>query len=223
MAVVTNQAAPGAGGAGLTYTTNDLSTWTKVDTNSLEDASTSLGTSSDVVVAAAHGMIDSGLDGLIYVGTIDASMNWQAYHAIVIEVTCDTWPTGSGVDRYIHAGIMKAASVASGNGIFGGVRIRSNGAWNVSRISMGSGVQSNTVDCGTPEVLKITIPLSSAGYETLVATLEGASTDKTYTPLDDSEAPSALILAVAFGSTGTPGDTTTYTGLQVQHALVPVA
>ena len=223
MAVVTNQAAPGGGGGGLTYVTNDLSTWTKIDTNSLEDASTSLGTSSDVVVAAAHGMIDSGLDGLAYVGTIDAAFDWQAYHAIVIEITCDTWPTGSGVDRFVHAGIMKAASVASGNGIFGGVRVRSNGAWNVSRISMGSCVQNNTVDCGTPEVLKITIPLSSAGYETLVATLDGASTDKTYTPLDDSEAPSALILAVAFGSTGTPGDTTTYTGLQVQHALVPVA
>ena len=208
---------------GLTYVTNDLSTWPKIDTNSLEDASTSLGTSSDVVVAAAHGMVDSGLDPLIYVGTIDAAFNWQAYHAIVIEITCSTWPTGSGVDRFIHAGIMKAGTVASGNGIFGGVRVRSNGAWNVSRISMGSGVQSNTADCGSPEVLKITIPLSSAGYESLITTLEGATTDKTYAPLDDSEAPSALILAVAFGSTGTPGDTTTYTGLQVKHALVPVA
>lgn len=222
MAVVTNQAAPG-GVAGLVYVTNDLSTWTKIDTGSLEDASTSLGTSSDVVVAAAHGMIDSGLDGLVYVGTIDASFNWAGHHAIALEITCSTWPTGSGVDRYIHAGVMKAGTLASGNGIFGGVRIRSNGAWNVSRITMGHGVQNNTTDCGTPELLKITIPLSSAGYETLVTTLEGATTDKTYAPLDDSEAPTALILAVAFGSTGTPGDTTTYTGLQVKHALVTVA
>ncbi len=98
----------------------DLSLATKTDDSSLEGAGTSLGTTSDIVLAAGHGRIDATMDGLFYalqIPDFDRSAHW----GVAIRASWTNLPTVGGWELYL--GMGNSAVPAADEGIYFGCQI----------------------------------------------------------------------------------------------------
>lgn len=209
---------PAGGSTGLEWTTHDLSTFTKLDPNSLEDSAT-LGSSSNITIATNHGRADAGLDGLLYYQVLESSVDWSDYHGMSAEVTCSTWPAnGGGTGSFVHVGLLSAASQTSG--LLAGLRIQSGGAYNHSVMSIGSGPTDSGTNVGTPDWVRSDVLFDDDGMAVASAHVKGAGGNQRTTPKAAAVNATDLILVLAFGNGGTPSSTITYTGMVLKTALI---
>lgn len=98
----------------------DLSLATKTDDASLEDASTSLGTTSTIQLAAGHGRIDATMDGLFYtiqIPDFDRNVHW----GVALRASWTNLPTVGGWEMYL--GVGNAAAPVADEGIYFGCQI----------------------------------------------------------------------------------------------------
>lgn len=209
-----------AGAAGIDWTTQDLSTFTLTDSLTLLD-SASWGTSSTLTIGTGtQGEMDAGRDGVFLVKTLSAGITWSDYAGLLVRITATSFGgVGSGTQANVRVGAVSTTDPATANGILAGIQIQSGGNRFASASAIGVGVGVGITNLGTVTIFDVFVPFTDVGHIGATAQAKGSSAAD-LKGASSAQTVSDLILAIAFGTGGSPTGTITHSDVVVQTALV---
>jgi len=204
------------------WTRVNLSTGTENNTGQ-RGGSNSLGSSSTIDVAAAHGRLDAGMDG--YNVMVDIGAKPSGARQLSVKLAVGTAPTSNGTGGYTEllALLGVAATPASSNGYMHGFNMQSNNTLRTTtQPKFGTGASNSSVISGNPLTTVMTVNINSDDRPVdAIASGQGGSSGEgfaTQTSNTGADPAGNIFVGVGVGiSSASPGAGITWTGVTLDY------